>query len=141
MRKLAIALGCLLILLMIVIQGPRIRYFLFGGDITQSGTYNSESGNYFVVIDNPERLRYKVVSSRSPQQSATVHWGSDRYYWFCMWDEHDRLWIYSSQFGTQVFVPDGDLGEFVDEHSPRYDNLMKAAPKAYWDNPHVSPRR
>jgi hypothetical protein len=102
--------------------------------ITTTGRFASHSGSYRVRIEEfPAALRYTVFRTADSAQ-LTINFGSDYHRRFCTWDEGDRLWIYSSDVGSCVFVPDGDPGRFVEAGTEEFARLEQTAPDVYWDN-------
>jgi hypothetical protein len=108
-----------------------------GGEISTFGTYISPCGSYQLEIFRGDGtlVDYKIKDFYSDKIYTPQHLFSDDKKWLFVWDEQGRLWVDSSDIGTNIWFLEEDgtlveqaLGEFP---SP---NFVSSMPMCVWDN-------
>jgi hypothetical protein len=79
------------------------------GFIERPGEYRVSGGRCVVVTEGPHGLiSYAAKDHNGATLLAATQPFSDSQRWYLYWDEHDQLWIHSSDIGTFVWSKDAD---------------------------------
>jgi hypothetical protein len=112
-----------------------------GGLVDRPGTYTMSGGETFRVLVKNGIVEYDLRSSTGQTLlSVNEYRASDYHRWFFYFDDQRRLWFYSGDIGTFIWLPQSD-GTYAFEGLLKESQYSKQLPKEFYSKLDTSEQR